>query len=356
MSTRNHLWEPVNVGTLRLSHRLALSPMTRSRAQADGTPGALAAEYYAQRASLGLLITEGVQPSEDGQGYLATPGIFTDSHIAGWRAVTDAVHAEGAGLFVQLMHVGRISHPDNTPHHRQPVAPSAIASGTMIHTMHASQPTATPRALRAEEIRTTIDDYRRAAAAAMEAGADGVEIHGANGYLIHQFLSPNANARTDGYGGSIEARSRFAVDVASAVVAEIGAEHSGIRLSPGLQIGGIDEGEQYAAQYTHLIGELAELDLAYLNLFHLGDDDFLREVRKLWPNALLLLRAGRTRDDLDADIAAGVADVVPLGRWALANPDIVDRLRRGSELNEPDPQTFYGGGAVGYTDYPLLRA
>lgn len=205
-----------------LPHRLALASMTRNRADADGTPGALVAEYYAQRASLGLLITEGTQPSDDGQGYLATPGIYTPEHIKRWRDVADAVHAGGGHLFIQLMHVGRISHPDNTPHHRQPVAPSPIAAEQDMFTPTGVQKTPVPRELTRDNINTVIGEFRHAAAPAIAAGADGVEIHAANGYLLHQFLSPNANHRTDEYGGSVENRSRFVVEVATAVAEEIG--------------------------------------------------------------------------------------------------------------------------------------
>jgi N-ethylmaleimide reductase len=347
------IWEPVNLGGLSLPHRLALAPMTRSRANYDGTPGPLAAEYYSQRASLGLLITEGLQPSADGQGYLLTPGIYTQAHMDGWREVTAAVHKQGASIFFQLMHAGRMAHPDNTPHHRQPVAPSAIDPGIGMFTTSGMQPAPVPREMTAGDIAATIADFRHAAASAVAAGADGVEIHGANGYLLHQFLSPNSNHREDHYGGSVENRSRLVIEIAAAVVDEIGAERVGIRLSPGLAIGGIDEGGHAAGeQYRHLVGELAELNLAYLHLFQLGDEELLTDIRAAWPNALLVLRAGRAVNELDRDVEAGLADIVPLGRWALANPDVVDRLRTGAPLAEADPGTFYGGGAAGYTDYP----
>lgn len=349
------VWDPFTLGRTHLQHRLAMAPMTRSRAQADGTPGALTAEYYAQRASLGLLITEGVQPSDDGQGYIFTPGIYRPEHVAGWREVTDAVHAAGASIFLQLMHVGRMSHPDNTPHHRAPLAPSAIAAGVDMFTLSGRQPTAEPREMTAKDIAQTIADFRHAAASAVEAGADGVEIHGANGYLLHQFLSPNANHRADEYGGSVEARSRFVVEVVTAVAEEIGADRVGIRLSPGLPIGGIDEGDTAGEQYRHLVSELAPLGLAYLHVFHAGDDELLRDIRSAWPGALLVLRAGRTPDAVGQDVESGLADIVPIGRWALANPDVVERLRTGAPLTEADPATFYGGGAAGYTDYPAIE-
>ncbi|RAN76372.1 alkene reductase [Bacillus sp. SRB_336] len=352
----NTLWSPTKLGRLELNHRLAMAPMTRSRANADGTPGPFTAEYYSQRASLGLLITEGVQPSADGQGYLTTPGIYTQAHIDGWREVTSAVHASQGSIYLQLMHAGRMSHPDNTPHHRQPVAPSAIAPGVTMFTAAGPQDAPTPRALTAEELKATVADFRSAAAAAIRAGADGVEIHGANGYLLHQFFSANANVRTDEYGGSVENRARFALEVAAAVADEIGPDRMGIRLSPGLKIGGVDEGEDYGDLYRYLVSELATLDLAYVHLFHFGDDALLRDLRAAWPNALLVLRAGRSREDVGADVEAGLADIVPIGTWALANPDVVERLKSGAAFNEPDRSTYYTGGAAGYTDYPRLGA
>lgn len=354
--TSPSLWQPFTLGRVDLPHRLALAPMTRNRAEFDGTPGDLVAEYYGQRASLGLIITEGTQPSDDGQGYFGTPGIYTEEHVAGWRKVADTVHASGGALYIQLMHVGRISHPDNTAHHRQPVAPSAIAPDQEMFTASGPQPIPTPRELSSAELQSTIAEFRHAAASAIAAGADGVEIHGANGYLLHQFLSPNANHRTDSYGGTIENRSRFVIDVAQAVADEIGADRVGIRLSPAMPLGGLDEGdtETVRAQYRHLVGELAVLRLAYLHVHHVGDDELLRSMRDAWPTAVLVVRYGRSREQIADDIDAGLADIAPLGRFALANPDVVERLRSGAPLNELDPATIYSGGAAGYTDYPVL--
>lgn len=356
MTTSSTLWQPFTLGGVELSHRLALAPLTRSRANPDGTPGKLAAEYYGQRASLGLIITEGTQPSEDGQGYLNTPGIYTPEHIEGWRRIADTVHAGGGALFIQLMHVGRMSHPDNTPHHRRPVGPSAISADQDMFTPTGPQKTPVPRELGAHDIQATIAGFRHAAASAIAAGADGVEIHGANGYLLHQFLSPNSNHRTDEYGGSVENRSRFVVAVARAVAEEIGADRTGIRISPAFPLGGINEGDpaDVRTQYRHLVGELATLKLAYLHVHHLGDDELLRSFRDTWPAAILVVRYGREREQIADDIDAGLADIAPLGRFALANPDIVQRLRTGAPLNELDPGTLYGGGAAGYTDYPAL--
>lgn len=352
----NKLWSKTRVGRMELSNRLAMAPMTRSRAQEDGTPGELTSLYYAQRASMGLLITEGTQPSDDGQGYLGSPGIYTDKHIEGWRKVTDAVHEAGGFMFIQLMHVGRMSHPDNTPHHRQPVAPSAIAPAAQMFTAKGMQDVPVPRELSEADIQATIEDFRRAAAAAVEAGADGVEIHGANGYLINQFLSENSNRRTDLYGSSVENRARFAIEVTKAIVEEIGADRTGFRISPGTTLGGIDEGEQGSEVYRYLVKQLAQFDLAYLHVMHIGNEALLREIRSLWPNPLLVNRAGRALEDLSVDLDNGLADVVPVGVWSLANPDFVERLKVGFPLNEADRVTLYfGNGSEGYTDYPTMK-
>jgi N-ethylmaleimide reductase len=248
--------------------------MTRDRSTPDGVPIELNAQYYAQRASTALIITEGTQPSDDGQGYLLTPGIYTDAQIAGWRKVTDAVHDAGGMIYIQLMHVGRVSHPDNTPHGRQPVAPSAITPNAAMFTTSGMQPVPTPRALPELEVTRTVDDFRHAAAAAIAAGADGVEIHGANGYLIHQFLSDNTNHRTDVYGGSIDNRIRFAVEVAAAVADEIGADRTGVRLSPANTLNDIAESDTHEL-YPALVKALAPLHLAYLHIMHFGDDALL---------------------------------------------------------------------------------
>lgn len=348
------LWSPTTVGRMQLSHRLALAPMTRSRALSDGSPTEIMAEYYEQRASLGLLISEGTQPSDDGQGYMNSPGIYTDAHIEGWKKVTDRVHAAGGHLFIQIMHAGRMSHPDNTPHHRQPVAPSAIAPGTQIYTVTGMQDIPDPRELTLTEIKQTIEDHRKAALAAIRAGADGVEIHGANGYLIQQFLSENSNTRTDEYGGSIENRVRFALEVTKAIVEEIGADRTGFRISPGNTLGGINEGSSGPQTYRYLVKELAKLHLAYLHISQKEDEALLRDIRSTWGSTLLVNRGGRPLDNLAADIDAGLADVAPIGIWALANPDIVKRIKTGAPLNQPDRATIYGAGSRGYTDYPAL--
>ncbi|MFG1850176.1 alkene reductase [Micromonospora carbonacea] len=347
------LWTPTRVGAIDLPHRLTMAPMTRDRSRADGVPTDLNREYYTQRASMALIITEGTQPSADGQGYLLAPGIYTADHIDGWRAVTDAVHAAGGRIVVQLMHTGRIAHPDNTPHHRQPVAPSAVRPAGVMFTATGPQEMPTPRALETGEIAGVVDEFRHAAASAIAAGFDGVELHGANGYLIHQFLSSNANQRTDGYGGTIAHRIRFAVEVATAVAGEIGADRTGLRLSPANPYNDITENDTHDL-YPALIDALTPLDLAYLHLIHAGDEELLRRLRADWPTALLLNRAGQPLDRRAADLDTGLADVLTVGATALANPDLPARLRAGVPLNEPDPTTFYGGDHRGYTDYPSL--
>lgn len=352
----NHLLTPVHVGRHTLKNRLVMAPMTRSRAEFDGTPGDLAAEYYAQRADVGLIVSEGTQPSDDGQGYLMTPGIYTAAHVEGWRKVAAAVHDKGGRLFIQLMHAGRMSHPDNTPHHRQGVAPSAIAPAAPMFTVKGMQEIPVPRALTAEEVRQTVTDFRTAARKAMEAGADGVEIHGANAYLVQQFFAPSANVRTDEYGGSIENRARFAIEVATAVAEEIGANRTAIRLSPGTTMWGINEGAEGPDLYRYLVAELDLIGLAYLHIMHQGNEPLLEDLRKLWKQPLILNRPGRPRTQIGSDVSTGLADLESYGQMILANPDFVTRLKVDAPMNDADRNTFFGGASQGYIDYPTLAA
>src|SRR5258706_5812176 len=300
----NQSFTPVRVGRYTLPNRLVMAPMTRSRAEFDGTAGELAAEYYAQRASVGLIVTEGTQPSDDGQGYLTTPCIYTPAHIAGRKKVTAAVHDKGGHIFIQIMHAGRMSHPDNTPHHRPAVTPSAIAPGTQMFTASGLLDIPTPRALTTEEVRRTVTDFRLAARCAIEAGADGVEIHGANGYLVRQFFAPSANTRTDEYGGSIANRARFAVEVATAIAEEIGADRTAIPLSPRTTMWGIDEGAEGPALYRHLVAELDKLGLAYLHIVHGGDEQLPSELRAPWKQSRTLDRPGLPRNPIGADMGS----------------------------------------------------
>jgi 2,4-dienoyl-CoA reductase-like NADH-dependent reductase (Old Yellow Enzyme family) len=349
------IWSPIRLGRMHLPNRAAMAPMTRGRALPDGTPSDISADYYAQRASVGLLITEGTQPSEDGQGYLNTPGIHSGRHVEGWRKIGTAVHDKGGRLFIQLMHVGRMSHPDNTPHHRQPVAPSAVAPNAEMFTANGMVPIPEPRALSREEIAAVAGEFAHAARLAVEAGADGVEIHGANGYLIQQFIAPNANLREDEYGGSIENRMRFALEVTRAVAEAIGPDRTGIRLSPGMKLGGIDEGPEGPELYRRLVAELDGIGLAYLHLVHIGDEALLADLRKAWHTTLIVNRAGGGRERVGQDVAAGTADMESFGQMVLANPDFIERIRTGAPLNEPRRELLYAGGAAGYTDYPTLQ-
>ena len=348
------VWTPTRLARLDLKNRLVMAPMTRSRALPSGVPGPQAAAYYAQRAGLGLLVSEGTQPSDAGQGYLFTPGIYTDAHVQGWRPVADAVHTAGSRLYIQLMHAGRLSHPDNAPGRAQAVAPSAIAPQTQMFTQAGMQAIPTPRELGAEEIARTVEDFAHAARRAIEAGADGVEIHGANGYLPQQFIAPNANARTDAYGGSLENRARFTLDVAAAVAAAIGPERTGIRLSPGATLGDLDEGPEGPALYRHLVQGLDQIGLVYLHLMHLGDEALLADLRAAWHQTLIVNRPGRARADIGQDIAAGRADLEAYGQFVLANPDFAERLQAGAPFNAADRSSYFGGTERGYTDYPRL--
>jgi len=356
-SPLNALYSPFTLGRIQLQNRFVMAPMTRARAKEDGTPGPLAAEYYGQRAGVGLIVTEGTQPSDDGQGYPMTPGIYTDAHVEGWRKVNEAIHARGGHVFYQLMHAGRMSHPDNTPHHRQGVAPSAIAPGEQIYTRAGMKDIPVPRALSMAEVRETVADYRYAAKRAIDAGADGVEIHGI-AYLIHQFLALSANTRTDAYGGSLENRARFAIEVAEAVVAQIGADRTGIRLSPGFTGMGLSHGTEGPDLFRYLVRELNKIGLAYVHIVHYGEESILHDLRSLWGQAFILNRPGRPREDIGEDVASGLADLESYGAMVLANPDFIERIRLGSPLTVADSSVYFGTGpeghAAGYTDFPTI--
>ncbi|RJL32090.1 alkene reductase [Bailinhaonella thermotolerans] len=354
------VFEPVRVGALRLENRLVMAPMTRNRASADGVPGALMAEYYAQRASAGLIIAEATTPNLVGQTYPNIPGIYTKEQVAGWRQVTDAVHEAGGRLYLQLQHGGRIGHPETTGLH--PVAPSPIALPGTIHTPAGSRDTVVPREMTTDEIRRTVEDFAAAARNAIEAGFDGVEVHGANGYLIHQFLSNHTNRRTDEYGGAVVNRIRFALEVVRAVAAEIGPERVGLRIAPGVTANAMQE-DDVEAVYPALVGELADEGLAYLHVvFADPGSDLFHRIRALWPAALITnprlpwpgrLPSDGGRPEIEALLAAG-ADLVALGRAFLANPDLPARLLAGAPLNAIREEHWYGGTEIGYTDYPVL--
>ncbi|WP_137172669.1 alkene reductase [Massilia sp. HP4] len=350
----NKLFSTTKVGRYTVENRLAMAPMTRSRANPDGTATELMAEYYQQRAGVGLIITEATQPSDIGQGVISTPGIYTQAHIDSWKKITSAVHAKDGRLFIQIMHSGRMSHPDNVPGNLQALAPSALAAQQKIHTANGMQDIPVPREMTLDDIRTTIDDFRHAARCAIDASADGVEIHGANGYLLQQFFAANANTRSDAYGGSIENRARLAIEIATAVVAEIGADRTGFRISPGATLGDLAEGPDGPALYRYLATELDKLGLAFLDVMHWGDDALLSDLRSIWRQTLILNRPSRSRELVGTDIVSGLADIEAYGSMVLANPDFAQRILIGAPLNSVESSTFFGGGARGYTDYPRL--
>ncbi|MFE2067533.1 alkene reductase [Streptomyces sp. NPDC059467] len=349
-------FDPIDLPGHRLANRIAMAPMTRSRAAEGGLPTALTAEYYAQRASAGLIVTEGIQPSVVGQGYPDTPGLHSAEQIAAWRTVTDAVHAAGGRIFAQIMHSGRIGHPDLLPDGLVNVAPSAVAASGQVYTHEGPKDFVEPRELTEDEIHATVADYAAAARAAVEAGFDGVELHGANGYLIHQFLAPGSNRRTDGWGGSPAGHIRFAVETVKAVVEAIGAERTGLRLSPGNPLNDMDEPEPEPT-YTALVDALEPLGLAYVHVMEVpGRRELTTALRKRFSGVFVLNPAteGPTGPEALALVEDGTADVISYGQLFLANPDLPARLKAGGPFNSANPATFFGGGAEGYTDYPAL--
>lgn len=358
------LFQPIHLGALALKNRIAMAPLTRSRAVEGEVPSPLAAEYYAQRASTGLIISEATQISRQGQGYPATPGIFTDAQVEGWKVVTDAVHAAGGLIVAQLWHVGRISGSAYQPDGGPAVGPSAIAAnGQAMKPDFSMAPFETPRALTEAEIAGIVADYAAAAGHARAAGFDGVEIHGANGYLIDQFLRDGSNQRTDRYGGSIENRIRFLVEVTEAVVAVWGADRVGVRLSPVTGFNDMRDSDPEAL-FVEAAAALEPFRLAFLHVIEAvpghpvaGPEDsppMAARMRQAFGGPVML-NGGLTRALSEAAIAEGRADLVSVGVPVLANPDLVERWKTNAPLNTPDPSTFYGGGAQGYTDYPVLE-
>jgi len=360
------LFSPLSLRAFTLGHRIVMPPLTRMRAAAPGhVPTALMAGYYGQRATDGgLIIAESTQISASAQGYPDTPGIHSQDQIDGWRAVTSAVHRRGGIIFLQLYHVGRVSHPSINP----PVAPSAIAaSGDHLTATWSRVPLGTPRALETGEIAAIVADFATAARNARAAGFDGVEVHAANGYLIEQFLTSRSNHRTDRYGGSVANRVRFLAEIVAAVVAAIGAGRVGVRLSPFGTFKDVGD-DAPLALYRHAVGALAEHELAYLHLIEprvqsaVGDAEVADATasvtalfRPLWTGPIVTA-GGYDAESAARIVADGTADAVAFGRTFVANPDLVERLRLGLPLNRWDRPTFYGGGAAGYTDYPALFA
>ncbi|MEU8925987.1 alkene reductase [Kitasatospora sp. NPDC048545] len=352
-------FDPIVLAGKHLANRIAMAPMTRSRAFGPGAePTELMATYYAQRAGAGLIVTEGIQPSAVGQGYPDTPGLHTPGQVAAWRTVTDAVHREGGVVFAQLMHTGRIGHPSLLPDGLVPVGPSAVAAKGQVYTAEGPKDFVTPKELSEAEIRRTVDDFAAAARAAVEAGFDGVEIHGANGYLVHQFLSTNANRRTDDWGGDVEGRIRFAVEVVTAVAEAIGPDRVGLRISPANPYNDIAE-DDHRDTYRALVAALEPVGLAYLHVLEGPDRELTLELRERFTGTLVLnpfTHPEATGPDALALVEEGTADIIAFGALFLANPDLPARLAAGGPFNTPDTATFYGGDHRGYTDYPTLTA
>ncbi|WP_183605020.1 alkene reductase [Rhizobium fabae] len=349
------LLSPIRLGPYTLRNRTVMAPLTRSRAGDGDVPTSLAVDYYRQRATAGLIVTEGSQISPQGKGYPRTPGIFSDVQVAGWEQVTRAVHAEGGRIFLQLWHVGRLSHSTMQQNGGLPVSSSAIAPEGEIYTATGLQPYETPRALDVEEILGIVEDFRRAAENAKRAGFDGVELHGANGYLIDQFLRDGANRRTDAYGGSAENRVRFLKEIVEAVIPVFGADRIGVRLSPALPIFSVSDSDP-AATFGHAAETLSRYGLGYLHVVQLGDPAFDYTVIKRAFGGVYIANGGFDADSAEAAITSGATDLVAFGTKFLANPDLIERFRTGAPLNQPDPATFYQGEERGYTDYPTLAA
>ncbi|WP_448202610.1 alkene reductase [Azospirillum sp. sgz302134] len=358
------LFTPLRLGAIELPNRVVMAPMTRSRAGDGNTPTPLMAEYYAQRASAGLIITEATQVSETGQGYPNTPGIHTDAQTLAWRAIAEAVHAKGGLIAAQIWHVGRISHPLFQPNGALPVAPSAIAAAGELYTGQGMKPFPTPRALEADEIPGIVKAFADAAKRAVfDAGLDGVEIHAANGYLIDQFLRDRTNKRTDRYGGSVENRARFLLEIVEAVTTAVGAGRVGVRLSPTGTFNDMGDSDPRAL-YTHVVQALNPFGLAFLHIIegqpghHMappaGAPHVAAELRQLFKGPFII-NGGYTKEQAEAAIASGAADAVSFGEPFISNPDLPERFRRGAELTEPDRGSYYGGDAKGYTDYPALE-
>lgn len=358
MTIKKSLFEDITMGRLRLKNRFVMNPMTRCRADEAGIANSLMAEYYAQRSGAGLIITEGIAPSANGKGYARIPGLWTSAQVDSWKIVTSAVHEAGGVIFAQLMHTGRVSHSANMTEGSKIVAPSALAlEGQMYTDSQGMQDHPVPQEMTEADIIQAKEEFVQAAKNAMTAGFDGVELHGANGYLLEQFLSPDTNQRTDAWGGSIEKRMRFILEVAREAASAIGGENLGIRLSPYGTNSGMSAYPEVQETYLTLLAELAKEGLAYV---HIADhvamgappipDDFKRAMRASWPRTFFI---GGSFDQASAEkaVAEGLVDLVGMGRAFLANPDLVSRLESGLPLAAPDPNTFFTPGAQGYTDY-----
>jgi N-ethylmaleimide reductase len=359
--TDKTLFEPYPLGSLTLSNGIVMAPLTRNRAGPGFVASDLTAKYYGQRASAGLIISEATQISQQGQGYQDTPGIYTHAQIEGWRKVTTAVHEKGGHIFLQLWHVGRISHVDLQENGAAPVAPSAIRAETKTFVNNAFVDVSQPRALELDELAGIVNDFRQAAANAIEAGFDGVEVHGANGYLLDQFAKDGANVRTDAYGGSVENRARLMLDVTAAVIEEIGAARTGIRISPVSPANGVSSSDPQA-QFDYIVDQLDALGIVYIHVVEgatAGPRDAtpfdFGSLRRRFSKTYIA-NNGYDLELATSYLADGKADLFAFGRPFIANPDLVDRLQSGAPLAQMNPATLYGGGAAGYTDYPSLAA
>ena len=356
MSDLSNLFEPTRFGRLALRNRIVMAPMTRSRATADGTPTPLMAEYYGQRASAGLIVSEGIFPSFDGMGYCRTPGLATDAHAEAWRPVTEAVHARGGTIVAQLMHCGRICHPDNKPADAETVAPSAIQPKAELFTdTQGLQSLGTPRALRTDEIPGVVDEYRRATERAYAAGFDGVELHAASGYLPAQFLSTGTNTRDDAYGGSLEHRIRFPLEVLEAMAAVDGADRVGFRICPGNPFNDLSDDDPDAT-FTAFVGAANDMGLAYLHVIrlHQVELDNIALAKRCFDGPVIINDSFKPEAAAEA-IGEGRGDAVAWARYYIGNPDLVERLRAGQPLAKFDPKKLYSPGPEGYTDYPTAE-
>ena len=355
------LYSKYVLGPLTLKNHLVMSPMTRNRAT-DNIPNALMADYYAQRATAGLIITEGTSPSPNGLGYPRIPGIFSQAQVEGWKRITDAVHVKDAKMFVQLMHCGRIAHLLNLPAGAHVLAPSAIAaSGEMYTDAGGMKPHPMPNVMTEADIKSTLTEFAQAARNAVTAGFDGIELHSANGYLLEQFIRPNTNQRTDGYGGPIENRARFVLETVEAAISAISKDRVGIRLSPFGVFNDMPLYDSMEADYTYLAEQLNARGLAYIHLVDHSPmgappvpDAMKAAFRRLFKRTLIL-SGGYDAGRAESDLAAGKCDLIAVGRPFLANPDLVDRWRTGAAVNAPDMATFYTPGPKGYTDYPAVK-
>lgn len=346
---------------MELNNRTVMAPMTRSRATSDNIPVDIMADYYRQRSGAGLIITEGTSPSPNGLGYSSIPGIFNAKQVDGWKKITDAVHGEGGKIFVQFMHTGRIGHPLNLPDGAEILAPSAVkAAGQMFTVKGGMQDHPEPRALTTEEVRNTIKEFVDAARNAIEAGFDGVELHGANGYLIEQFINPGTNTRIDEYGGSIENRGRFLLEIAEQTIQAIGKEKVGVRFSPYGAFNDMPSYNEVDQTYTYLAEKLNDLEILYIHVLDHSvgnsspDVNRVKDIIRSRFQNIMIFCGGFDREKAENELNKGIADLIAFGIPFLTNPDLVERMKVGAELNQPDFSTFYTPGEKGYTDYPFL--